>query len=96
MARCPAHKGCQPSLSVQETNDGKVLVDCHAGCDQAQVIAALPTSGLHSLDLADGVRDCAWRWKWKGRRVRIARPPHGMDFNDLLTGRATRIGEGAL
>ena len=39
---------------------------------------------------------CAWRWKREGRRVRIARPPQGMDFNDLLLGRPLRIDEGAL
>ena len=45
--------------------------------------------------LADGdepgeaaAQDCARRWKREGRRVRIARPPQGMDFNDLLKGRA--------
>ena len=76
------------------------------------VWAALSTSGLRSLDLptnvrdvivlADGdkageaaARDCAWRWKREGRRVRIARPPQGMDFNDMLLGRAPRIEEGA-
>ena len=44
--------------------------------------------------LADGdepgeaaAQDCARRWKREGRRVRIARPPHGMDFNDLLKAR---------
>jgi hypothetical protein len=74
--------------------------------------AALSTSGLRSLDLprevrdvivlADGddpgeaaARDCAWRWKREGRRVRIARPPRGMDFNDLLLLRAPRIEEAA-
>jgi putative DNA primase/helicase len=74
--------------------------------------AALSTSGLRSLDLPDGMRDvivladgddpgevaardCAWRWKREGRRVRIARPPQGMDFNDMLVGRAPRIEEGA-
>ena len=35
-----------------------------------------------------GGAGCAWRWKREGRRVRIARPPQGMDFNDLLVGRA--------
>jgi hypothetical protein len=35
-------------------------------------------------------RACAWRWKREGRLVRIARPPHGMDFNDLLVGRMPR------
>src|SRR5829696_108316 len=74
--------------------------------------AALSTSGLRTLDvpahiseivvLADGdqageaaARDCAARWKREGRRVRIARPPQGMDFNDMLLGRAPRIEEGA-
>ena len=63
--------------------------------------AALSTSGLRSLDLPRDIRDvivladgdepgeaaakeCAQRWKREGRRVRIARPPQGMDFNDLL------------
>ena len=75
--------------------------------------AALSTSGLRTLDLPGDVRDvivladgdgpgeaaacdCAWRWKREGRRVRIARPPEGIDFNDLLMGRAPRIEEGAL
>jgi DNA primase len=53
--------------------------------------------------LADGdnageaaAHDCAWRWKREGRRVRIARPPQGMDFNDLLVGGAPRIEKDAL
>jgi hypothetical protein len=73
--------------------------------------AALSTSGLRTLDLPDNIshvvvladgddtgekaaRDCAWRWKWEGRRVRIARPPQGMDFNDMLLDRAPLIEEG--
>ncbi|MFZ2145283.1 MAG: toprim domain-containing protein [Xanthobacteraceae bacterium] len=73
--------------------------------------AALSTSGLRTLDLpedvrdvivlADGdaageaaARDCAWRWKREGRRVRIARPPQGLDFNDLLIGRSSRYAGG--
>jgi putative DNA primase/helicase len=74
--------------------------------------AALSTSGLRTLDLpvavrevivlADGdapgetaARHCAWRWKREGRRVRIARPPPGMDFNDMLLGRTPHIESGA-
>jgi len=44
MARCPAHKDSNPSLSVREVN-GKVLVHCHAGCSQEDVIAALKSRG---------------------------------------------------
>jgi hypothetical protein len=40
-------------------------------------------------------QECGWRWKREGRRVRIARPPRGMDFNDLLVRHAPRIEEPA-
>ena len=61
----------------------------------------LPKDVRDVIVLADGdeageaaARDCALRWKRQGRRVRIARPPQGMDFNDMLSGRAPRIEEG--
>jgi putative DNA primase/helicase len=44
-ARCPAHDDREPSLSIRDA-DGKVLVRCHAGCDQRDVIAALKERGL--------------------------------------------------
>jgi putative DNA primase/helicase len=52
MARCPAHDDRNPSLSIRET-DGKVLVHCHAGCQQRDVIAALRDRGL-------------WEESWQG------------------------------
>lgn len=62
----------------------------------------LPEDVRDVIVLADGdeageaaARDCALRWKRQGRRVRIARPPQGMDFNDMLSVRAPRIEEGA-
>src|SRR6476659_5098104 len=48
MARCPAHDDREPSLSIRKGDDGKVLVRCHAGCDQERVIAALRSRGLWS------------------------------------------------
>ena len=45
MALCPAHKDKNPSLSITE-KAGKVLVKCHAGCEQRDVIAALRERGL--------------------------------------------------
>jgi hypothetical protein len=63
---------------------------------------ALPETVREVIVLADGddtgeaaARDCAHRWKREGRSVRIARPPRGCDFNDLLLGRARPIEEGA-
>lgn len=69
--------------------------------------AALSTSGLRALHLPPGIRevivladgddageaaarDCARRWT-SGRDVCIARAPRGMDFNDVLLGRGSRI-----
>src|ERR1700674_2938902 len=46
MARCPAHDDRCPSLSIQDTADGRVLLHCFSGCAQAQVIAALRSRGL--------------------------------------------------
>ncbi len=46
MARCPVHEDRNPSLSISAGKDGMVLVRCHAGCDQRDVIAALQERGL--------------------------------------------------
>jgi hypothetical protein len=63
----------------------------------------LPRTVQQVIVLADGddpgeaaAQSCSRRWKREGRCVRIARPPQGMDFNDLLVGRASRIMAGAL
>lgn len=47
-ACCPAHDDRDPSLSIRETDDGKVLLHCWAGCDTADVLAAI---GLTVRDL---------------------------------------------
>jgi hypothetical protein len=41
IARCPAHADRSPSLSVQETRDGVVLIKCHAGCSAHEVVSAV-------------------------------------------------------
>ena len=46
MARCPAHDDSSPSLAISTGSNGKVLVRCHAGCDQRDVIAVLAERGL--------------------------------------------------
>jgi putative DNA primase/helicase len=57
----------------------------------------LPQKVRDIIVLADGdeageaaSQNCALRWKREGRRVRIARPPTGMDFNDLMMRRCAQ------
>jgi hypothetical protein len=44
-ACCPAHEDSNPSLAIREV-DGKILLHCHAGCSQRDVIEALKARGL--------------------------------------------------
>lgn len=46
-ARCPSHDDRDPSLSVSEGEDGRVLLYCHAGCTLGEIVSAL------NLSLAD-------------------------------------------
>jgi len=62
----------------------------------------LPRDVRDVIVLADGdepgeaaAQHCARRWQREGSRVRIARPPQGMDFNDLLKARNPSLTEGA-
>lgn len=45
LVRCPAHDDRNPSCSITE-HSGKLLVHCHAGCDQHSIISALRDRGL--------------------------------------------------
>jgi putative DNA primase/helicase len=46
MAPCPTHEDRDPSLSLRDADDGKVLVHCHAGCEQSVVIGELRSRAL--------------------------------------------------
>ena len=48
IACCPAHDDRNPSLSITDGDDGKVLLHCHAGCSVDQIVSA---AGLDLKDL---------------------------------------------
>jgi putative DNA primase/helicase len=50
MALCPAHDDREPSLSLKEGDDGRVLIKCHAGCTTENIVEAI---GLEMHDLFD-------------------------------------------
>jgi 5S rRNA maturation endonuclease (ribonuclease M5) len=45
---CPAHEDSNPSFSISEAADGKILIKCHAGCSSKDICAAL---GITEADL---------------------------------------------
>ena len=47
-AKCPAHGDEHNSLSVSTGSDGRILLNCHAGCRTEDIVAAL---GLEMKDL---------------------------------------------
>lgn len=47
-ASCPAHPDKYPSLSLRETDDGRILIHCFAGCSVGDIVTAV---GLELTDL---------------------------------------------
>ena len=66
-ARCPGHDDKTPSLSINESDDGTVLVYCHAGCEQKKVLDALRSRGLW-LDATPQQRLAAERREHESKR----------------------------
>jgi len=44
--KCPAHEDNKASLSIKDGKDGKILVHCHAGCHQDDVVNQVKLMGL--------------------------------------------------
>jgi putative DNA primase/helicase len=85
-ARCPAHEDRKASLSVSETDDGIVLLKCHAGCDTDQIVEAI---GLKLRDLFPEQPD------WAARRIARNGRSHGKPRAERPPPRAERpLGEG--
>ena len=53
IACCPAHNDSTPSLTIRDGDDGKILVYCHGGCSNADVIFALKAMDLWPISSQD-------------------------------------------
>ena len=53
--RCPAHDDNNPSLSIKETSDGKLLLHCFAGCSFEDIVKA--------ADIATHSQNCSNTYK---------------------------------
>lgn len=54
MALCPGHDDHEPSLSIKQAGNGKLLLHCFAGCHYEKILAAL---GIHNTGNDRPARD---------------------------------------
>ena len=40
-ACCPSHNDKSPSLVIRQTDDGKILLKCFAGCSAYEIVSAI-------------------------------------------------------
>lgn len=79
MAKCPAHADSTASLSVKQTDDGRILLHCFAGCSTEQVTHAL---GLTVRDLFATKDSPKYRLSHSRSGTISARPDKVYDYTD--------------
>jgi len=96
IARCPAHDDRDPSLSIRDGRDGRLLLHCHAGCDFTDILAAagLRSGGWRAPDPGEVARrkaeDAAQAAKRERQALRLwreAQPVAGTPAETYLRGR---------
>jgi hypothetical protein len=86
-AKCPAHDDSRPSLSVKDGEVG-IVVHCHAGCEQRDVIAALRARGLWQYDPSARLHDAAAAPR---KRHWVSAFLVYLEKHDALTGRQREV-----
>lgn len=76
-ACCPAHADKNPSLAIRETDDGRILLKCFAGCSAYEVVSAV---GMDLTDLFP--KDQSFMPSEKNKPVR--RPFYATDLMKII------------
>ena len=61
--RCPCHDDKNPSLSIKDTEDGKVLFKCFAGCDSKAIFNEAKSRGLLKNGIATKKEEIIYSYK---------------------------------
>ena len=83
-------EGIETGLSVQFATGRPTWAALSAGGMRQLILPPLPLAAIVTIAAdndpvgMDAAHDAALRWTQEGRRVRIAAPPDGMDFNDII------------
>ena len=90
-ARCPAHDDREPSLSIREADDGKILLHCFSGCTVDSICSAI---GIQVTDLFPNSDPDPHAW-WEAQRLREGqrRQREAQEYVDGLTIDARREAE---
>lgn len=97
-ALCPAHDDADPSLTVSEGDDGRVLLRCHAGCSFDAIVGAL---GMRASEMfsGSGTANAPGSMPTGSRARAVATPetPRRMfpDMKAAIHGREEEMGEEA-
>jgi hypothetical protein len=83
MARCPAHDDDEPSLKVSVGDSGKLLLHCHAGCEQTDVLTAIDATPQMLDPLREERRDEP-EGEWTPRGPAVAVYPYYDEQETLL------------
>jgi hypothetical protein len=91
-AKCPAHEDRSPSLSISD-GERRVVVKCHTGCDQRDVLGALRRLRLWPIggDASPAPASADARRKAALEMWGAARPIAGTIAENYLRGRAISI-----
>lgn len=87
LACCPAHEDERPSLAIQDTPDGVLLLHCFAGCEIESIVGS---AGLRMADLfpASGP-DCFVSSSARAHRLSAGEALALIDHDALLVSVAT-------
>lgn len=95
-ARCPAHNDKDPSLSVSEGEDGRVLLNCHAGCTVEAITAAMGMTVADLFPDSDPAPAPTDRYVYEdedgGPLFRVVRKPGKRFYQERWTGRGWEPG----
>ena len=77
-AKCPAHVDKNPSLSVREVEDGRILIHCFAGCGVHNILASV------NLEMRDLQPECLGNFKSLKRPFPAADVLRAVGFESLV------------
>lgn len=84
VACCPAHEDRSPSLSVKDTEDGRVLLHCFAGCSAEDVLTSVGLTFADIMPERVGTVERLKPLRWNPRTV-LEAIAHNVTMLALLT-----------